>query len=478
MSLRRSMEQLRPARTPKVALVEQAQNYLRELTISPHYQQKGNFNPYYTLDASIEKAVKEDLPKKIKYVELLFKSVEKGKGTILIDAKGKFEFQIVAKTKSAEIETNFFIRVPKKFVKSHYGMKQRKDSTASSNVNEFLTVYFLQHKKFTDAETFMKDVAKLSGGTKVYTGDENEVTYETLIELLDKDASAIRDINIGYQNSLAVIEDLKGKAIDKLYWVPKGKPEGVGQKNPSDVIIKLTDGSFIGYSNKISSGADKTPKINTTITAYYEKLKDTRQLRSIHNMTHDAWNYAKSLVPKDKKIASTAINNFIIEREKFSETSSKMAFARLSKSFRQDRLNFYTNDYYYPFRNKMIELFSNHISESRNLTYFLNTVGYYTYDDPDVTPCPYKLLIGSEKSSSLREVSSDESSREIFFNTKPSNYSNIKINYDNKGQTFALSFLYKPLNTKIEASIVLRTRARGGWSGKALYITTPGFKKK
>ena len=78
MSLRRSMEQLRPARTPKVALVEQAQNYLRELTISPHYQQKGNFNPYYTLDASIEKAVKEDLPKKIKYVELLFKSVEKG----------------------------------------------------------------------------------------------------------------------------------------------------------------------------------------------------------------------------------------------------------------------------------------------------------------------------------------------------------------------------------------------------------------
>ena len=150
MSLRRSMEQLRPARTPKVALVEQAQNYLRELTISPHYQQKGNFNPYYTLDASIEKAVKEDLPKKIKYVELLFKSVEKGKGTILIDAKGKFGFQIVAKTKSAEIETNFFIRVPKKFVKSHYGMKQRKDSTASSNVNEFLTVYFLQHKSINN----------------------------------------------------------------------------------------------------------------------------------------------------------------------------------------------------------------------------------------------------------------------------------------------------------------------------------------
>ena len=42
MSFRRSIEQLRPARTQKIAIVEQAQNYLRELTISPHYQQKGN----------------------------------------------------------------------------------------------------------------------------------------------------------------------------------------------------------------------------------------------------------------------------------------------------------------------------------------------------------------------------------------------------------------------------------------------------
>lgn len=444
--------------------------YLGELTISPDYVMKGIENPFYDLDIDIQK----DIIPAVGDGKIKFKNTRKPSGTLIKNYGGKFHFQI---NKDDE-DIDKYITTTKKMVKSHLGQKQRKNATASSNVNEYLTVHFIVHRNFTTPEDFMADIGDMNGTTGVLLADGKPVTYEKLRQLIDEDETAIRDINIGYQNSLAVIEDLKGKAIDKLYWVPKGKPEGVGQKNPSDVIIKLTDGSFIGYSNKISSGADKTPKINTTITAYYEKLKDTRQLRSIHNMTHDAWNYAKSLVPKDKKIASTAINNFIIEREKFSETSSKMAFARLSKSFRQDRLNFYTNDYYYPFRNKMIELFSNHISESRNLTYFLNTVGYYTYDDPDITPCPYKLLIGSEKSSSLREVSSDESSREIFFNTKPSNYSNIKINYDNKGQTFALSFLYKPLNTKIETSIVLRTRARGGWSGKALYITTPGFKKK
>ena len=28
-------------------------------------------------------------------------------------------------------------------------------------------------------------------------------------------------------------------------------------------IIKLSDGNYIGYSNKIASGTDATPKINT-----------------------------------------------------------------------------------------------------------------------------------------------------------------------------------------------------------------------
>ena len=112
------------------------------------------------------------------------------------------------------------------------------------------------------------------------------------------------------------------------------------------------------------------------------------------------------------------------------------------------------------------------------MVYLLNTVGFYTYDDPNATPCPYKLLIGSEKGSTIKEVSSDEKQRQIFFTKKPSDLTQIRTSYDNKSQSFALSFGYRPLGKIISAPITLRTRAAGGWSGKSLYVTTSGFKVK
>ena len=87
--------------------------------------------------------------------------------------------------------------------------------------------------------------------TGVLNGEGQDVTYEDLIQLIDRDETADRDIEIGYQNSLAVLKDLPS-TIDKVFWVPRGKPDGVGGKNPSDVIIKLSDGNYIGYSNKIA----------------------------------------------------------------------------------------------------------------------------------------------------------------------------------------------------------------------------------
>ena len=75
--------------------------------------------------------------------------------------------------------------------------------------------------------------------------------------------------------------------------MPRGKPDGVGGKNPSDVIIKLSDGNYIGYSNKIA-GKDATPKINTNMTAFYSKLADRKQLSNIQKMIDDAWNDARN----------------------------------------------------------------------------------------------------------------------------------------------------------------------------------------
>ena len=442
--------------------------YLRELTVSPDYQSRGTFNPFYVLDIP-----EDDIRPSVGDGAIKYKNVDSGSGELIKNYGGKYHFQVNVNDE----DTNYYVITTKSKVKAHFGQKTRKDSTASSNVNEFLTVYFLLHKDYTDPKTFQSDIGGKTGKTGVLNGEGQDVTYEDLIQLIDRDETADRDIEIGYQNSLAVLKDLPS-TIDKVFWVPRGKPDGVGGKNPSDVIIKLSDGNYIGYSNKIAAGKDATPKINTNITAFYSKLSDKKQLKSIQNMIDDAWNDAASTIDVTTPNAHKAISTFNISGEGFSESSSKRTFATLARAFQKDKLKFYADDFYYKFRNNLISAFSTYISDSRNMAYLLNTVGYYTYDDPDATPCPYKLLIGSEKGSKIKEVSSDEEQRQIFFIKKPSDLTQIRTSYDNKSQSFALSFGYRPLGKIISAPITLRTRAAGGWSGKSLYVTTSGFKVK
>ena len=58
-------------------------------------------------------------------------------------------------------------------------------------------------------------------------------------------------------------------------------------------------------------------------------------------------------------------------------------------------LDFYKEGFYYKFRNNHIRNLLKYLKDSANLVYFLNTIYFYTYDDPRIsfTPCPYKLLI-------------------------------------------------------------------------------------
>ena len=448
--------------------MEGFKKYLRELTVSPDYQSRGTFNPFYVLDIP-----EDDIRPSVGDGAIKYKNVDSGSGELIKNYGGKYHFQVNVNDE----DTNYYVITTKSKVKAHFGQKTRKDSTASSNVNEFLTVYFLLHKDYTDPKTFQSDIGGKTGKTGVLNGEGQDVTYEDLIQLIDRDETADRDIEIGYQNSLAVKKDLPS-TIDKVFWVPRGKPDGVGGKNPSDVIIKLSDGNYIGYSNKIAAGKDATPKINTNMTAFYSKLTDRKQLSNIQKMIDDAWNDAATTIDVKTPTAHKAIKAFSIAGEGFSESSSKRAFATLARAFQKDKLKFYADDFYYKFRNNLISAFSTYISDSRNMVYLLNTVGYYTYDDPDATPCPYKLLIGSEKGSTIKDVSSDEEQRQIFFTKKSTDLTQIRTSYDKKGQTFNLAFGYRPLGKIISAPIVLRTRAAGGWSGKSLYITTSGFKVK
>ena len=470
MSLQKYVKQLRPRNESYVPHVDRIQKHLRELTISPHYQQKGVYNPYYELDIDVEK----DIRPEVGPGEITFENVKSGTGKLVKSyGKGKYHFQIVVDGN----RTKYHIITTGKVVTNHLGMKKRQSATASSDVNEFLSLYFIKHPKFTDVKTFMSDVGKLTGDTGVLASG-GSVTYEVLRELLDKDEKVERDILIGYNNSKAVIADLKSMKLkwSVLHWVPQAKPGGIRRNNPSDIIIELNDGSYVGYSNKISAGKDATPKLNTGIWSAYKKRMDKTQLTNIERIIDKAWNDAARKIKPTFKNAYSAIKRFNIRKEAFSETSSQEAFMGLAKEFEKDKLKFFTDDMYWPFRNNLIKAYSTYLKKPVNMRYLMNTVAIYTYDDPSDTPCPYKLLIGSESGSKLKEVVSDDTHRQIFFSENDSDFTKISTSYDNKSQSFKVQFTHKPSGLTVNNSWTLRTRAQGGWGGKNLYFTSSGFK--
>ena len=192
-------------------------------TVSPDYMQKGVSNPFYTVDGVTERIVKTKLEaKKVRYKKLIFKCVNKVSGKTILDSRGKFLFQL---TDNKTIILPYNVKLIKKQVKTHYGMPTRKDATASSNVNEFLTVYFLKQEYEGTRELENKSCKDCRGKTGVLDGDERPITFMRLCEMLDKDATSERDIKIGYQNSLAVAKDIKPNKIKNVYWTPKSKPK-------------------------------------------------------------------------------------------------------------------------------------------------------------------------------------------------------------------------------------------------------------
>ena len=449
------------------------------VTVSPYYKQKNVLNPFYT----VVKAVNDKVMKTVGVKDPLYKNVDNGKGKNILDTRGKFIFQIYDGT----TELKQFITIRKSDIVGHLGMKGRKDTTASSNVNEILSVFFLINKYKPDG--FVKkvedDSCKLGNkATGVLNPDKqglvSSVTYHQLCELIDKDETAERDIIIGYNNAIAIKNDLKGEnqTIKKVYWCPRGKPPGVSPKNPSDVVVQLSNDDYIGYSNKISAGVDKTPKFNTNINAYFGKLENKSQLEATQTFTDEAWDEAIKQIPKKKKIVINGLKGIDIKEEPYSETGSRVNFGELAKLFRAQDLNFYADDFYYPFRNAVIKKLGKHLLKPDNLMYFLNTVFFYTYDDPRVksTPCPYKLLIGKPNggASTIKDVSENADLKNITAVKKSKQLTDIEFEYNNIGQGFKMNFSWKKY--KVVMPISCRTRATGGWSGKSLFISSDGLK--
>ena len=190
MRLRKYVRQVRPIQENKITPFNKVQSFLSELTISPDYVMKGVENPFYVIDIPIEKDIRPAVGKG----EIKFKNVKTPVGTEIKNYGGTKKFQI----NLDDTDTDKYITTPINLVKSHLGQKQRKDATASSNVNEFLSVYFLLHRSYTTPEAFMQEVGGKVGDTGVLNGDGFYVDYDELKILLDKDETPERDIAIGW----------------------------------------------------------------------------------------------------------------------------------------------------------------------------------------------------------------------------------------------------------------------------------------
>jgi len=453
------------------------------MTVSPYYQQRNEANPYYTVDITVEQMVAGEV--NIGKKNLRYRNIEKEGDLKFIGKKtGKFLFQIY----DGDNPQKEYISIKKDLVTGHFGMKTRKDTTASSNVNEILSVFFLINEyKPEDFVRQVEDDSCTKGllGTGVLNprkGVSTEVTYQDLCELLDKDETAERDIKIGYANAIAIKKDLpSGSSVDRVYWCPRGKPPGVAEKNPSDTVVELENGDYIGYSNKIAAGKDQTPKFNTNLFAFYGKRNNREQIVAAKSMMDTAWLDTVKSIPETLRLKPT-LASFDIVSEPYSESGSKKTFGQFAKLFRDEKLNFYGADFYHKFRNNLINNLGNHLKEEgkktkKNLEYFLKTVYFYTYGDPDskeLNPCPYKLLIGREDlDSTIKDVSDNENLKEILL-ACDMDLKNIKFIYDGKSQSFTITFSWK--KNKVSMPITCRTRATGGWSGKSLFITTSGLK--
>ena len=90
---------------------------------------------------------------------------------------------------------------------------------------------------------------------------------------------------------------------------------------------------------------------------------DKTQLTNIERIIDKAWNDAARKIKPTFKNAYSAIKRFNIRKEAFSETSSQEAFMGLAKEFEKDKLKFFTDDMYWPFRNNLIKAYSTYLKK-------------------------------------------------------------------------------------------------------------------
>jgi len=434
------------------------------MTIRPDYSTSKGFNPFYTMSSNILNSIKS-----LKISKPRFKCIdetESKKLKLARNSRGKFLFMIY----DNNTPTKYYIKCTKLEVKGHEGVS-RKNSTATSNINEVFSLFYLlrAHDKYKDYNKLIEFLMGNKSNSGLLTGKGDIITYNDLAILLDKDETAKDDVMIGFNNAKVIKTDIDVSKIKSLYWTYREKPKGVNPKNPSDIVIKFIDGTMLGYSNKMIKGnKDLTPKINTNIIAFFKNYSGVDKIKELINTS---WNDVKNNYTSDK---FPILNSFNIEDEKFSETISQNKFKEIAKEFSDNGLNFYGKDFYYKFRNTLIKYIINLVKTTDISTYILEEMGNRTFGDQS-EDIPYKLLIGSLKGSKIKEVSNNTDLINIFTDINSNVVKVNSIKYKEE-QTFYINYTVKKDSgtNNFILPITLRTRAAGGWSGKSLYISSSG----
>lgn len=351
------------------------------------------------------------------------------------------------------------------FFKGTFSGHFRKDSTAASNVNEVFSLYFLSHTFVSAEHTLMELESNKKQPSGIYTGEGKMIRTGELLDLVLGDASYENDLQIAANNAAVLKQDFK-EAPKKLFWTPRAKPYNMDSKHPADIVIEFNSG-LMGYSNKaIATKEDTTPKLNTNIVAGYKRIS-SKNLSKIEQLVDNTWEESYKQLPQELH----PFFDFNIKDEGYSEKSSSKKFLEIGKQFRKLGYDF-NKLFYYQFRNNMIKNYISFLQNEKHFKEFLYMMGVYTYGELSENQVPYKLLIGSTKKSTIKDVTNDIVTKNILF--KP-NIQSFDFKYDGKSQSFNIEGIIN--NKRFIIPFTLRTRV-GGLLGKSLYITTSGMKYK
>ena len=89
--------------------MEGFKKYLRELTVSPDYQSRGTFNPFYVLDIP-----EDDIRPSVGDGTIKYKNVDTGSGELIKNYGGKYHFQVNLNDE----DTNYYVITTKSKVKA------------------------------------------------------------------------------------------------------------------------------------------------------------------------------------------------------------------------------------------------------------------------------------------------------------------------------------------------------------------------